>query len=178
MTAETDPTMIREEADRQVMALTSRQMTATLLAAVLMTGLMAGIAYVAGRSINSGPEEPAEAAPVPAVTQPVPNPAPAPSAGAVASAVQPAPAAAALNAPAVLVTPGRAEKYLQVCAVDRGVGEIFVDVLARKGFVVRLAEGPDAKTFRVLVGPLEGADIAKTKAALEKVGFAPFVRLY
>jgi hypothetical protein len=62
--------------------------------------------------------------------------------------------------------------------VDRGVAEVFVEVLARKGFPGRVAEGPDAKTFRVLVGPLAAAEIPKTRSALDQAGLPAFVRTY
>jgi cell division protein FtsN len=62
--------------------------------------------------------------------------------------------------------------------VDRGVAEVFVEVLARKGFPGRVADGPDEKTFRVLVGPLEREEIPQTKSALDRAGFTAFVRTY
>jgi hypothetical protein len=65
-----------------------------------------------------------------------------------------------------------------VAAVSRGVAEVFVEVLARKGFPGRVAEGPDAQTFRVLVGPLAKAEIPKTQSALDRAGLPAFVRTY
>jgi hypothetical protein len=72
----------------------------------------------------------------------------------------------------------RGQRFLQVAAVDRGVAEVFVEVLARKGFPGRVAEGPDAKTFRVLVGPLAATEIPGTKSALDQAGLTAFVRTY
>ncbi len=74
-------------------------------------------------------------------------------------------------------TPLPGAYYLQVGALDRTVAEIFVEVLSQKGFSSIIAPGPDAKTFRVLVGPLEaGSELRLTKVNLAEEGFFSFIR--
>jgi len=64
--------------------------------------------------------------------------------------------------------PGR---YLQVSAPKRVAANGVVDSLNKKGIPVVLAPGPDAETVRVLVGPLDPADLGKMKSVLEAAGF-------
>ena len=67
--------------------------------------------------------------------------------------------------------------YLQIAAVDRGMAEILVEVLRRKGFQVELAAGPTEDIFRVIVGPAKDADtLARMKADLQAAGFNSFSR--
>jgi cell division septation protein DedD len=67
--------------------------------------------------------------------------------------------------------------YLQMAAVDRGVAEVFGEVLRRKGFQVVIANGPTEGIFRVLVGPVKDASsLARVKADLQAVGFTSFAR--
>jgi cell division protein FtsN len=161
--------VVNEAEDRQALVLESRQLTAVSLGAVLLVGLVAGIGYVAGRSVSAGQ---LATAPAPAIEAP----APAPPAVTVAPAPSPLPATVE---PSYLdPEQARGQRFLQVCAVERGVAEVFLEVLARKGFTGRIAPGPDAKTFRVLVGPLTTTEIAETRSALERAGFTAFVRNY
>jgi cell division septation protein DedD len=67
--------------------------------------------------------------------------------------------------------------YLQMAAVDRGVAEVFGEVLRRKGFQVVIANGPTEGIFRVLVGPVKDAtSLARVKADLQALGFTSFAR--
>jgi cell division septation protein DedD len=67
--------------------------------------------------------------------------------------------------------------YLQMAAVDRGVAEVFVEVLLRKGFEAVIANGPTEDMFRVLVGPVKDAtSLARVKADLQAAGFTSFPR--
>jgi cell division septation protein DedD len=67
--------------------------------------------------------------------------------------------------------------YLQVAAVDRGVAEVFVEVLRRKGFQGTISNGPNEDTFRVLVGPVKDAtSLAQVKADLQAAGFISFAK--
>jgi cell division septation protein DedD len=64
-----------------------------------------------------------------------------------------------------------------MAAVDRGVAEVFVEVLRRKGFQAVIAKGPTEDIFRVLVGPVKDAtSLARVKADLQAVGFTSFAR--
>ena len=64
-------------------------------------------------------------------------------------------------------------KYLQVAAVAKAEAQLFVDVLAKKGFTAIYAQHPDQpQTYRVLVGPLRDTGaISKAREDLEKAGF-------
>jgi cell division septation protein DedD len=66
--------------------------------------------------------------------------------------------------------------YLQVAAVAKAEAELFVDVLAKKGFQAVYASIPDKpQTFRVLVGPLkDSATISQARGDLQKAGFKGF----
>ena len=67
--------------------------------------------------------------------------------------------------------------YLQMAAVDRGVAEVYLEVLRRKGFQARIADGPTADIFRVLVGPVkDAASLARVRADLQAEGFTSFPR--
>ena len=70
----------------------------------------------------------------------------------------------------------RGKKFLQVGAVERGLVEYFVQQLARKGFAVRIAEGPKQIVQRVLLGPFDGPEIGAPRDALKKAGFDSFQR--
>ena len=69
--------------------------------------------------------------------------------------------------------PAAGEKYLQVAAVAKSEAQLFVDVLAKKGFHAIYAQHPDQpQTYRVLVGPFkDAATIAQARTDLEKAGF-------
>jgi len=89
------------------------------------------------------------------------------------TALKPVPTSATPDAPA----PG--ETYLQVAAVQKAEAELFVDVLAKKGFDALYAQVPDKPlTYRVLVGPLKDqATIATARTDLQKAGFKGFEAL-
>jgi cell division septation protein DedD len=74
-------------------------------------------------------------------------------------------------------TPGGT--YLQVAAVAKTEAELFVDVLAKKGFNAIYTAVPDKpQTFRVLVGPFKDPPaIAQARADLNKAGFKGFEAL-
>jgi hypothetical protein len=66
--------------------------------------------------------------------------------------------------------------YLQVAAVGKPEGEVVSKVLRAKGYKVTLADVGDGKTHRVLVGPMEQADMGKIRGELTTLGFSPFPR--
>jgi len=71
--------------------------------------------------------------------------------------------------------PGR---YLQVAAPKRAAADGVVNSLKSKGITAVLAPGPDADTVRVLVGPLDPANVGKMRTDLESAGFKPFAKNY
>ena len=79
-----------------------------------------------------------------------------------APAVEPAPAS----------TGALAGTYLQLAAVPKAEADLLVSVLRKKGFGAATGAGPkDSNLFRVLVGPLSGADaISATRTSLNDAG--------
>ncbi len=68
--------------------------------------------------------------------------------------------------------PAAGETYLQLAATSQREADILIDVLRKKGFKSRSAEIPEkAGTFRVLVGPLDPADVNRMRADLQGAGF-------
>lgn len=64
-----------------------------------------------------------------------------------------------------------AGRYWQVVSTGRHEAEIISGAIARKGMKSLVAPAPKEGYFRVLVGPLDTADVAKTRNELEAAGF-------
>ena len=179
----------------------SRQLTVVLFFGVVVLGMFATVAYLVGRLSTPETQPPAAAARKapeqvivvePAVKAVVAKPAP-PTLPAT-PLVTPSPAAAAAAqippkpvsiprpapiAPGDLYAPAQGMVFLQVAAVDRGMAEVSVEYLTRRGFVAKAAASPEAGMFRVLVGPLNGNDdIARNRGNLQAAGFQPFLQQY
>lgn len=202
MAANVRSLMIDQTENRLAPVLEDRRLVAVSLGAVLLVGWAVCAGYIAGRLITSEryrqagltdrsapsksanwdsstrrPASPPAAARFPSVSAPEVQATPS---APVARAAEPKPPSLPMTVEPRGTGPGQArgQRFLQVAAVDRGVAEVFVEVLARKGFPGRVAEGPDAKTFRVLVGPLAATEIPETKSALDQAGLTAFVRTY
>jgi hypothetical protein len=89
-----------------------------------------------------------------------------------------APPAAPKSEPVATGTPAKGALYLQVAAVGKPEGEVVSKVLRAKGFKVTLAEVGDGKTHRVLVGPMDQAEMGKIRSDLTTLGFSPFPRKF
>jgi hypothetical protein len=202
MAANVRSLMMSQNENRLAPVLQDRRLVAVSLGAILLVGWAVCAGYIAGRLITSEryrqampTDRPAPSKSVnldsstqwPASTLAAAGLPSASAAEAQATPSAPVARAAEPKPPSLPMTaepggggPGQArgQSFLQVAAVDRGVAEVFVEVLARKGFRARMAEGPDAKTFRVLVGPLEKTEIPETKSALDQAGLTAFVRTY
>ena len=138
-----------------------RQAILLLLLALAIMLLTSATSYLVGRNAT-------EAAQPPVTPQPAVKPAPVPAA--------PAPAPAPAEPPATLV---QGATYLQVAAVDPGVGEVFVEFLKRKYFSALIAPGPDPSTVRVLVGPVRDDDAYQViREDLLRAGFLSFPKKY
>jgi hypothetical protein len=134
-------------------------------------GLVAGIAYTAGRSAAVLPPVHAPAKTVAAVTAPA-TPAPP------VKNADPSPAPKSTAVPVVNnLTPERppAGLYLQVGSVDLSSARKMAADLASKGFSTRLAPGATENIYRVLVGPSDGPANA---LALQEAGFMSFPKRY
>lgn len=180
------------------------QTLASLLAGVILFGVAVGGVYIAVRrstpktatvaAAQAPPSAPAaipapvqpvqavvqppQAVPDPAVTQPAPTPMPPPAK--LPPAVTPPQPAGPPPAQATAITAeeSRGKTFLQVGAIDRTSAAGFVAGLTRKGFTVRIADGPSAGTVRILVGPLSGAALAEVKDKLSSAGVASFPKTY
>jgi cell division septation protein DedD len=166
------------------MVLGNRQLLSVFFVVVVLLGVFFTMGYIVGR--NSSPV-PVEARTRDAKTVIVDSARPAPTTDQGSSpAGQPLRGDAAsdsakeqqLTKPAAPASPtpeepAPGETYLQVVAVQRAEAELFVDVLAKKGFHALYTPVPDAPTmYRVLVGPFkEPAAIAQARTDLQKAGF-------
>lgn len=178
-----------------------RQIAALGFVAVLVLGCVATVAYLAGRV--AGPRQDAVAANSSSrrtgpSTQSVPAPAqkaePRPHveqlivvepASTTAVPAQPkpvAPSPAPVKAPELKPVAQEllaGNTFWQVAATDRGMSEVTLEVLTRKGLPTLLSEGPSSGILRVLVGPIRTPEeSARTKAVLDDAGFHPFIKKY
>jgi cell division protein FtsN len=118
--------------------------------------------------------------PVAGSQQPSAEPSPEEQARAepVAPAPKPAPQTASAGTPAV-AEPEKGTMFLQVVATARPEAEVIAGTLSKRGYRTQLSPAPGGNFFRVLVGPLkDAADVARTRADLEKAGFKPIVRKF
>ena len=74
--------------------------------------------------------------------------------------------------------PPKGSLFLQVAAVGRAEADVVAKVLKGKGYAIWIAPSDKEKVFRVLVGPIQKADLGKTRSELNSLGFAPFPRSY
>lgn len=156
-----------------------KQLAAALFLLVTGAGLVAGVAYTAGKSAAQR-SIPAAAAPTPApLASPIVSQA-APSEAEAASPAEPAPAEVAAVAqegdPETEVP--LAGLYLQTAAIDLAAARHSVLELARKGYQARLAPGGSEGIYRVLVGPVSDGQVQDVADSLRQAGFACFPKRY
>jgi cell division septation protein DedD len=167
----------------------NRQLLSVFFVIVVLLGVFFTMGYIVGR--NSTPV-PVEARTREAKNVVVDSPRPAPAAGArelpaetppdsakdraAAEEKKPVMTKPAESASPTPEEPAPGETYLQVVAVQRTEAELFVDVLAKKGFHALYTPVPDAPNmYRVLVGPFkDSAAIAQARTDLQKAGFKGF----
>ncbi len=161
-----------------------RQLTVALFMLLMLVATFAAVSYVVGRVV---------VAPVTATAQTAPpenvlvvdaagekTPATTPEKHTASEPSRPAPAPA-VPPPfdSYFYEPEPGQLFLQVAAADRGIAEVFAEYLARKQFTPRIATGPDERSYRVLVGPIENNEqLSELRTGLEKAGFHPFLRRY
>jgi hypothetical protein len=189
--------MPRNEDGEFEVLLGTRQLLSGFFIIVVLFGVLFAMGYIVGR--HSAPETLAastthqDATPIRAASPDGPAPgeaeivteAPRQPASAEAADPQAAtttqPATAPPESPSP-VTAGRTEpapgRYLQVAAPRRTAAGGVIESLKNKGIAAVLAPGPDEETVRVLVGPLQPADVGKMRSDLESAGFKPFVKNY
>jgi cell division septation protein DedD len=74
--------------------------------------------------------------------------------------------------------PPKGSQFMQVAAVGRAEADVVAKVLRGKGLPVWIAPTDKDAIFRVLVGPIQTEQKAKTRETLEGLGFKPFPRSY
>lgn len=120
-------------------------------------------------------KEPAAPADVPKEADSQPKETASQQGPATKPAPPPEPAPAPVKASSRAATSGEPQAgrtYLQLSAIDHDKAEIMVELLHKKNFSAIAAEIPEKPgVFRVLVGPISEADIAKTRADLQNASF-------
>jgi len=126
------------------------------------------------------PADNSAAAPSVPVETPAPAPEPPPSAATTKTAEPPRPAATPEHkvepkpepASPMAGVPSPGATYLQLAAIGKAEAQVWVDVLAKKGFHALYSPVPEKSTFRVLVGPFpDAAAISEARSELTKAGF-------
>jgi cell division protein FtsN len=184
-----------EEPVRHGVTLTRPQIIALAFVAVVVAGLAMSLGYVGGRTLNRGGGSPSVKSPESEsqdgvlshlATQARPKTSgasfvelpPPPS----EDWESPGPQARAAHARGFVqrlsLEPKSGQRFLQVAEAGRGVADCVSAELVRRGFKGQIVAGKDTSAYRVLVGPLQSAEIASTTSALRRIGFSPFQRVY
>jgi len=163
----------RPDNENMELAAANRRLTTAILGMTLLTGLVACLSYLAGRTVTQIKTETAtvtrtEIPAAPMVVHPLEKPSPLPVAAPVSS-VAPLPAPAALSAGI----------YLQVGLMNPAYDRSMQERLEQQGLKVSLAPLENSTASRVLVGPLTSvAQQAEVEAKLRALGFQYFPRRY
>jgi cell division septation protein DedD len=160
-----------ESADYEIV-LGRRQQASVLFVATVAVVTFSALSYLAGKAAS-----PKQVAPVAAVAiAPVAAPA---AARALPIVVQPKPMRASAPEPPLFADPAPNAIYLQMGAVERGIAAIFAQGLRKEGLPSFVAPGPDAKIFRVLIGPLPDAETyRRVKDRVDAIGLTTFAKKY
>ncbi len=166
-----DLTYPTPSSENRELAAANRRLTTAILGMTLLTGLVACLSYLAGRTVTHIRSESAtvvrtEIPAPPVVVQPLDRP----SAWAPPQAPPAKPAGPPLPA---------AGLYLQVGHMNPLVDRSMQDRLQQKGFPVILAPLENSVALRVLIGPIQSlAQQQEMSAKLAAEGFQFFPRRY
>ncbi|HBY61137.1 MAG TPA: hypothetical protein DEH78_15045 [Solibacterales bacterium] len=186
--------MIEKTEGKFEIVLGQRQLATTLFLLLMQMGVVAGVAYMAGRAVTAaqfargengvvsskGPGQvlvvdppsttssygTATAAPLPATVAPRPEVTRKAATMPVTMTLDPDP------------EPASGELYLQVGSVERGMAEVFVEVLKRRNLPAKYIPGVKDNVYRVLVGPLAKSQLTSTGEQLTELGFSGFPRRF
>lgn len=166
----------QEEQPESEWVIGPKQLAALSFVGIAAIALFSSISYLAGKAAAV----PAEALPPieVKVAQPA-APTEHPSIGEQFAASSTAPVAAKAPEMPIFADPQPGKSYIQMAAVEKPVAAVFVEGLRAHGLKAFVAPGPDARIFRVLIGPL--SDISaytSTKVELDKIGLTTFMRQY
>lgn len=185
------------------LVLGNKQLLSVFFIVVVLLGVFFAMGYIAGRNTVSGTKEVATSQPIiveagpaagsqPARAPAVQEPAAKPPVGEEQRPVAPPPKPEPTREtkpvepprkPPVAAPPASSEPpagtYLQVAATTKAEANVLLQVLTKRGFDARLATVPGQDLYRVVVGPVEGAQaLAKTRDDLKAAGFKPFTRRF
>jgi len=165
------PATTAESAEFEIV-LGHRQIASTSLVAIVLLAVFSCFSYLIGKSM--APKAAAAVQAPPAVQSPAPA---APVIEPIAVPFDPE-QAKTITTPLV----GQAESgkvYLQVGAIEKGLGVIWAEGLRTNGLDAFISPGPDDKEWRVLIGPLPDPQAyQRAKDTLDKLGINTFGRRY
>ena len=182
--------MPRNEDGEFELILGNRQLMSVFFIVVILLGVFFAMGYIVGRNSSpaAGPEvathrpesKPLVETPPPQREDPAPE-APKGTASQQGPAVPATPARPEIAAPVPVkpsarvdtsAQPESGKTYLQLSAIDHDAAEIMVELLRKKSFSAITAEVPEKPgVFRVLVGPIAEADVAKIRTDLQNANF-------
>jgi cell division septation protein DedD len=144
-----DLTFPQPNSENMELAAANRRLTTAILGMTLLTGLIACLSYLAGRTVTQIRTEAAtvvrtEIPAAPVIVNPLQKPSPLPA---------PMPTAPAAAAPPAVPT----GIYLQVGLINPAVDRSMNDKLHLQGYLTRLAPMENSTVFRLLVGPIQSA---------------------
>jgi hypothetical protein len=181
----------RNEDGEFELILGNRQLMSVFFIVVILLGVFFAMGYIVGRNSSpvTGPEVAThrpESKPLVETPPSQPHEDPAPEAPKTTASQQGPAVPATLarpEAPAPVpvkqsarvgtsAQPESGKTYLQLSAIDHDAAEIMVELLRKKSFPAITAEVPEKPgVFRVLVGPVAEADVAKTRTDLQNASF-------
>jgi len=181
----------RNEEGEFELILGNRQLMSVFFIVVILLGVFFAMGYIVGRNSSpvTGPDVATrrpESKPLVETPpqQPREDPAPEAPKGTASQqgpAVPATPARPEAPAPVAMKQSTRVDKsaqpesgktYLQLSAIDHDAAEIMVELLRKKSFPAITAEVPEKPgVFRVLVGPVAEADVAKVRTDLQNASF-------
>lgn len=172
-----DLTFPQPNAENAELAAANRRLTTAILGMTLLTGLVACLSYLAGRTVThiktETPTVRVEIPSAPVIVNPTPKPSPAP----VAQVAVPAPVPAAPPAAPASVIPSGT--YLQVGLMNPAQDKSMQERLVQRGYSVQLAPMENSPVARVLVGPVQTSEQQRELATkLQSDGYQFFPRRY
>ncbi|HEU0120243.1 MAG TPA: hypothetical protein VFQ91_06940 [Bryobacteraceae bacterium] len=156
------------------LAAANRRLTTAILGMTLLTGLVACLSYLAGRTVTHMRVQTAtavrtEVPPPPVVVEPLNKPSP------IVLPTPPAPPAAAIPAPGL----PPAGLYLQVGLINPSIDNTLQERLRKSGYPVQLAPMENSSASRLLVGPVQSeTEQRELSAKLQASGYRHFRRQY
>lgn len=167
---------------------TNKKLVTVIMGMTLMLGLVASMAYLAGRSITAAKVHANgsnQSISTPQMPPPIIVDSPQvslESASASAPAVNSAPAVSMdkqspASIPTAAATPN-GQLYLQVGYIDQTQVQNLITAMAGKGFTAKSIAGDTISKNRVIIGPIQLNEISAYQARLMDAGFESFPRRY